>query len=262
MKKIISTITTITILSLFLPIIAFGQGDVWVNDENLLLDGTEIGEEINLEKFELYWSADTYVPFGYQGRPLPTQGSWVTVNAFLELSKGNPKSLKYSWFLDGIFQESKSGYGKDSFKFGIRKLTGSSHTVLVKAFNESRSFLEERSVTIPITSPEIVVYNKNSSPVKLPYLTSDKKFDVVSDKESSFLALPYFFSIKKIKDLEFEWILGEKKVKDSSLVANVFGLKIINKEVGGLLEETLKVVATNKLVSEQKVKKSINLNIY
>lgn len=247
------------LLLLLIPSDLWGQIDVLDN----MFENPESAEAgIDLKALELYWSADTYAPFGYQGRALPTQGSLITVNADLKIAGGDPRSLIYSWFLDEIFQEAKSGYSKDSFKFGIRRNAGASHTVLLKVFNESRSFYVEKSISIPIANPEIVVYYKNNSKVNLPYIASAKNFDVVSDQKISFLALPYFFNAKSIKDLEFTWTLGEKSVKESSLIANVFGLKIINKEKGGLLEENLKVIAANKLQLEQTIQKIIKLNIY
>lgn len=218
--------------------------DLWMLDDMFLEDAEE---EINLKTFEIYWSTDTYVPFGYQGRVLPTKGSLVTVEAYLDVIGGDPKNLKYSWFLDDIFQGSKSGYGQDDFQFYIRRFKNASHTVLLKVFNESRSFLVEKSITIPITDPELVIHGD---------------FDVIADKETSFLALPYFFNIKSLTDLEFEWTLGDKSVKESSLIANIFGLKIINKEVRGSLEETLKVIATNKRQADQRVQKIVKINIY
>lgn len=242
------------------PLIIWGQlDDLWMLDD-MFLENTEEG--INLKTLELFWSADSYVPFGYQGRALPTKGSLVTVGAYLDVSGGDPKNLRYSWFLDDIFQEAKSGYGQNSLKFGVRRFNGSSHTVLLKVFNESRSFLVEKSITIPITSPEIVVYNKNGSQINLPYTASMKTFKVISDKEASFLALPYFFNIESLTDLEFEWALGDKTVKDSSWLANIFGLKIINKKVEGSLAETFRVIVTNKEQSDQKIQKVIKINIY
>jgi len=205
---------------LFIPMALLAQiDDFWLLDEMFF---EEIEEEITLESLELFWSADTYVPFGYQGRALPTKGSLITVEADLKISTGNSENLKYSWFLDDIFQEAKSGYGQDSFKFYIRRLNRSSHRVLVKIFNEK----------------------------------------IISDKEFSFLALPYFFNINSLKDLEFKWSLGDKSVKESSLTANIFGLKIINKEVGGFLKETIKVLVTNKRQSDQRIEKLIKLNIF
>jgi len=245
---------------LFIPMALLAQiDDFWLLDEMFF---EEIEEEITLESLELFWSADTYVPFGYQGRALPTKGSLITVEADLKISTGNSENLKYSWFLDDIFQEAKSGYGQDSFKFYIRRLNRSSHRVLVKIFNESRSFFIEKSITIPITAPDLVIYQKNDQQINLPYLVSAESFEIISDKEFSFLALPYFFNINSLKDLEFKWSLGDKSVKESSLTANIFGLKIINKEVGGFLKETIKVLVTNKRQSDQRIEKLIKLNIF
>lgn len=259
MKKLFP-ILAISLLSLLIPLIIWGQLDIM---DDLLFENAENAEEnINLKTLDLYWSADSYVPFGYQGRALPTQGSWVTVSADLRISGGNPKNLKYSWFLDGIFQEAKSGYGKDDFEFAIRKGRNASYEILVKIFNESRTFYIEKSIEVPITNPDMVVYSKNSSQINLPYTASMKTFKVISNKETSFLALPYFFNVEYLGNLEFEWTLGDKTVKDSSQVANVFGLKIINKEAKGLLEETFKVIATNKKQTDQVIQKTIKINIY
>lgn len=219
-------------------------------------------QEINLESIDLYWSTDTYVPFGYEGRPLPTTESLITVETDLKISGASPKSLKYSWFLDDIFQEAKSGYGRDSFQFYTRRLKGASHAVLIKIFNESRSFYIEKSINVPITNPEIVVYPKTDSKIGLPYLASAENFDVFSDQENSFLALPYFFNIKSVKDLEFTWTVGDQSAKDSSFLANIFGFKIVNKQVEGSLEQDLNIIVTNKTQTNQSVRKTINLNIF
>ncbi len=254
-------ITFLIFLGLTIPLQMWGQiDDFWIMDE--MLDNTITEEEIYLKTLELYWSADTYAPFGYQGRTLPTKGSLVTVNACLEVTGGDPKNLKYSWFLDDIFQETKSGYGRDKFQFGIRRLNNASHAVRLKVFNEDRSFFAEELITIPIARPEVVVYNKTETQINLPYTTSAANFNLTTNKESSFLALPYFFSIKTLEDLEFDWTFADKTYKESSLTANVFGLKIINKEAKGAFEQTLKVVTTNKRYPEQRAQTTVELNIY
>lgn len=250
------------LLSLIIPFQTRAQIDILEMPDDTLFGNPNEEKGIELKSLELYWLTDAYTPFGYQGRTLPTKDSFVDVKADLKITGENPKNLKYSWFIDGNFQEAKSGYGKDSFHFGIRRQATMSHTVLLKVFNEDRSFSIEKSITVPITNPEVVIYAKNESQTILPYVSSAKSFRVISDKESSFLALPYFFNIKSLKDLEFNWILGEKSVKESSLTANVFGLKIVNKQTSGFLKETLEIIAINKLWTNQKAIKNINLDIY
>ncbi len=261
MRKIVFLITISFFL--FIPLVLWGQiGNIpLLDDEMLYQDPSDGQENINLNSIDLYWSTDSYVPFGYQGRALAVKGSSVVVEVDLKISGGDPENLKYSWFVDDVFQESKSGYGRDSFQFYVRRVNHASHTVLVKIFNESRSFFLERSITIPITAPELVVYQRNNSEVNLPYFASAKIFNIKSEKEFSFSALPYFFNIDAITDLEFKWSLGEKTVKESSLTANIFGLKIVNKEVGGTLKEKLKVRAINKQFDQQ-IEEIINVEIY
>lgn len=254
----LSTILIMSLLLLLLPSSLWG----WTMMDDLFFEDLE--PEIILQEgsLSLYWSADTYVPFGYQGKRLPTTGSKVSVSAELEILSGNPRSLKYSWFLDDIFQGSKSGYGRDSFQFWATRSKNTSHTILLKVFQENGTFTVEKSITIPITSPELVIYGKDSNQINLPYAASIKDSDVIANKESSFSALPYFFNIKDLKNLEFDWAFADETYKESSLTANVFGLKIINKETEGLLEQTLKVVATNRRQPDQKVLKTVKLNIY
>lgn len=254
----LSIILVTSLLLLLLPSSLWGWGVM----DDLFFEDFE--PEIILKKgsLSLYWSADTYVPFGYQGRKLPTKGSKITVNAQLEILSGNPKNLKHSWFLDDVFQSTKSGYGRDSFQFWVRKYGGNPHTVSLKVFNESRSFMVEKSVTIPLAKPNLIIYAEEGGPINLPYTSSTKNLDVIADKESSFSALPYFFNIKALEDLEFSWTFADKTYGESSLTANVFGLKIINKEVRGLLEQTLKVVATNRRQLDQEARETVNLDIY
>ncbi len=261
MRKI-AFITTIFFF-LSVPLALWSQlGSVPLIEETIYQDPSDSEENITLNSVDLYWSADSYVPFGYQGRALPVKGSSIIVEVDLDITGGNSQNLKYSWFLDDVFQEAKSGYGQDRLQFYIRRGNHASHDVLVKIFNESRSFYLERSMSIPVTAPELVIYKRDNSEVNLPYFASAKSFKVQSEKEFSFSAIPYFFNINSVRDLEFEWSLGEKSVEESSLTANIFGLKIVNKEVEGTLKEKLKVSATNKQERDQRIQKVINIEIY
>lgn len=250
----------ISLLFLSVPILSLGEFyDDWMTDD-LLFENAE--QEISLKSFELFWSVNTYTPFGYQGKKLPTKGSIVTVNADLKIFGEDPKNLKYSWFLDDIFQESKSGYAQDTFKFGIRRSNGASHIVLLKIFDEERSFVIEKSITIPVSKPEIVICRKDNNPINPYYSASAKEFSVISDQESSFLAFPYFFNVTNLEDLEFSWTFANETTKESSFTANVFGLKIINKKAKGSLEENLKITVMNKSQIEQRAQRTVILNIY
>jgi len=206
-------------LILSFPINTLGQFDnFWLIENEYQMDqtGTEEGEEIGnviiLQNIDLYWSTNTYAPLNYQGRKLPTKGSWVSVFADLKISGENPINLKYSWFLDGIFQENKSGYGKDSLDFMARRANGLSHNVLLKIFNDSRSFVIERSISIPIVSPGVVLHQLYRG----SYFSNhtNEKYYIPNNETISFIVLPYFFDVKKITDLNFKWTVpGQEPIK-------------------------------------------------
>jgi hypothetical protein len=258
--KVFSILITALLFSLS-PLFSFGQVDNFFIMEEMLLESPS-SKEINLIDFDLYWSADTYVPFGYQGRALPAKEGWVDISSYLKISGENPKNLKYSWFLDDVFQEYKSGYGRTNFRFGVRRNKGNSHTVLLKVFNENRSFLINKSITIPITDPDVVIYSALNNHVSLPYTISSKDSIIFTHKVNSFLALPYFFSISTMEDLEFNWDFANKTIKESSLTANLFGIEITNKTVTELLKQALGVFVKNEKESNQRAEEIININIY
>src|SRR4030042_3470899 len=64
----------------------------------------------------LTWSANTYVPPGYQGRALPARGSAVEIAATVESSGTKPELLSYQWIVNGLIQETGSGIGKQDRK--------------------------------------------------------------------------------------------------------------------------------------------------
>jgi len=176
-----------------------------------------------LKNAEIIWSADTYVPYDYPGRALPSVDAFVDVYLMIELSSGNPANLQYSWFLDNVIDENQSGYGRRDFRFGIRRYANESHVVMVKIFDDSGSFYFEKSIIIPIVSPEVLIYPSVKNPV---FSEQAKKAIVVrADKKSYFVAKPFFFSIKKPTDLNYQWsITGQEPIIATGLNANVLGL--------------------------------------
>jgi hypothetical protein len=125
---------------------------------NELLSGEQAtSSNVSIKKFDLSWSADTYVPLEYEGRALPVRGGKVFVNADISLSDGDARNLKYSWFLENIFQQNKSGYGKNSFYFYAQQRPGGYHTIRVQIFNEDRTIFQEKTIEIPITKSEVVL---------------------------------------------------------------------------------------------------------
>src|SRR4030042_2316781 len=131
MKKLL---IIFSILILF-PLGAAAQTETEFNLENLFL-GEQTAPIVVIRDFDLIWSVDTYAPYNYEGRNLPSRGSEIKIEAIVNILSGNPYSLKYSWFLEGVFQKNKSGYGKDTFSFSAVQRANSFHTVRLLIFND------------------------------------------------------------------------------------------------------------------------------
>lgn len=258
MKKLrLQIIVFIFLLSI--PFITWAQFEFDVDD--FLIDFFDDSSNVFIDNAELIWSADTYAPYQYQGRKLPSPGSKVTVEALAEISGGSAYDLKYSWFMENIFQRTKSGYGKTSFSFTIGKGSDDFHTIRVQIFNEDRSVFVEKSIKIPIVSPELVVYSISGN----SYF-SDQASDlapILAGKKASFIAKPYFFSIEKLTDLSFEWqFTGQDPIISSAYDANILDLTISGKDSEETLEKSLWVSVNNKLQPRQKTSQIINLRIF
>lgn len=257
MAKIKIFIISILIFSL-LPLVSFAQFDFF---DDFITDYFDDDFDIVINSVELLWSTNTYTPYNYQGRKLPSPGSEITIEAIVNTSNGNPIDLKYSWFLDNVFQRSKSDYGKTTFSFNAIKTPGASHVVKVQIFNEDRSAFREKSIEVPIISPELVVYSSDGS----TYFSDQASglVFVTTDKQSSFIGKPYFFSIKKITDLIFEWQFADQEpIISSAYDANVLDLTISEKEDEEILERNLWISVNNKIKPQQKAFQTIKINIY
>jgi len=259
-KKICFIIISVLIL---LPLTGIAE-EIDVNSIlNELISGeqTSAVPNITVGNFDLVWSVDTYTPFDYIGRKLPVMGSKVTVDAIVKVSGGSVKSLKYSWFLEDIFQQNKSGYGKTSFYFYVQQRSRAYHTVRLQVFNEDRTVFEEKSIQIPITEPELVVYPSNGNSYFLNQ--ASKVSAVVSNQKFSFIAKPYFFSINKLTDLIFEWnVAGQNPIISSNYNASILDLNVTGKNNNQASEQNLWVSVKNSQTEEQNAFKSIKINIY
>jgi len=247
------------------PVIALAQidpGDFNI-DLNELLNLETLDPNLNLKinNIELIWNNDSYVPPLYQGRALPSIGSKVLIDAIVNVSGGDPLNLKYSWFIDDIFQKNKSGYGKNSFYFYASQRPGNSQAIKVQIFNDDRTIFEERSIQVPITDPEVIFYSSNGNSHFSNQASTIST--VLAGKKFSFIAKPYFFSIKKLTDLVFEWTLsGTNPIISSDYDASIFNLTISDKNANGTTESNLWVNVKNSLDERQKANGSMKINIY
>jgi len=235
-------ITPIIILFLF-PLITYAQLELDFYD--LFFESIEQTSNLSIDSYELIWSTDTYTPYNYQGRALPSQGSKVFVQAITNISQGSASDFKYSWFLDDVFQNSKSGYGKENFDFYTTRRSGTYHTIKLQIFNENRTIFEEKSIEIPLAEPEITIISS---------------LDL--NKNYTFNVRPYFFSIEKLTDLIFEWnIPGQEPIISSEYNASILNLNIQNKETSEIIQKDFLINVKNKKIPYQNASQIIKVNL-
>ena len=132
-------------------------------------------------EFILTWKAANYAPSGYQGRVFPT--SDTKVDAALELIDGgklaNLSGAEIRWYVNNNLQ--KSGAGLKTFTFNADGTRGDQ--TLRVSINDYRGLTLEKTITIPLASPELVI---DGGP-------------------NAFRALPYFFNFGDVRKANFTW---------------------------------------------------------
>jgi len=191
----------------------------------------------------LTWSTNTHTPPNYLGKALPTRGSIVEVVAVISAQKIDSQKLIYNWFLDDNFQNVRSGEGKQVFKFNIGERASQKRTIKVIIKNKEGGVIGRSSyLTLTSQEPEIVL--KTSAPL-LNYSKFSLKYQVESDRKIIFTAQPYFFNINNADDLDYQWVLGDKKaIQTDKQNLNNFTLWI--DKIKTSFEQNLTIRAENK----------------
>lgn len=191
----------------------------------------------------LTWSTDTYTPPGYLGKALPARGSIVEVVAVISAQKFSAQNLIYNWFLDDDFQKDRSGEGMQVFKFNIGERASQKRTIKVIIKDREGNMIEQSSyLTLAPQEPEIVLKTKAAL---LDYSKFALKYQVESDRETMFIAQLYFFNINSATDLDYQWILGDKKaIQTDKQNLNIFTLWI--DKIQTSFEQNLTVGVENK----------------
>lgn len=107
-------------------------------------------------RIDLLVEPNTETPPFYQGRPLPTSGSTVTVTALVFKGQTSLSNLSYLWKINGKTQNGGAVYGENNTSFVP---SFESQTVVeVQVQNSGGKTIAARSMAIPISKPEIHFY--------------------------------------------------------------------------------------------------------
>jgi hypothetical protein len=207
----------------------------------------------------LTWSANSYVTLNYPGKALPIKGSLIEVVAVLESTSINPQNLNYYWYLDKHLQREKSGTGKQVFKFEATKGGGQIHQVKVWVKDQEGTLFLQKTISIKIVSPQIILYQTNQITPIFPNQATQTA-QVQSGEKINFTALPYFFNIKDTDELNYQWNFGtEKPTSINSKNPNIFALKI--GQVAKTITQHLRLWVENKNNPSQRTETQVKITI-
>lgn len=209
--------------------------------------------------FVLDWTAYTYTPPGYQGKPLPTTGSLIKVTAMpTQKLSANPALFKYNWFLDEKIVSASSGIGKTEFTFRAQKSAGGIHAARVRISDEKGIFIVQKVVPIRLASPEIGIYRQINGSLMFNQFNASQT--LAAGQEIALAALPFFFNISELNELNFRWQFGDQIFEGNAQKnPNQFVLRIgkITKDI----KDVLNVRTAKKETSGETASQQINLLI-
>ncbi|OGZ34045.1 MAG: hypothetical protein A3I88_01900 [Candidatus Portnoybacteria bacterium RIFCSPLOWO2_12_FULL_39_9] len=193
----------------------------------------------------LTWSTNSYIPFNYPGKALPTKGSLIEAATTIESKTVNPEALYYYWYLDDNLQRNKSGPGKLTFEFFAAEEAGQSHRVKLWLKSQDNGSILEKTIEIKIVAPQVYI--------KGPAF-------ITAEQEKQFIALPYFFNIKNINELRYNWSIDEKEAREAELQnPNILTLKI--GQVAKTITKNLKLLTENKNSPQQKTETRLKITL-
>ncbi|MBU1102635.1 hypothetical protein KJ853_03205 [Patescibacteria group bacterium] len=247
-----SKISILLIIILFAgAIFMVGNLSAWAQIANLA------GDTPKTSDFILSWSSDSYVPLGYEGKALPTQNSGIKVVAVpIKKLAADPTKLYYRWLIDNEIAGWANGQGKSTLKFPATKWPGDKHSIELQVLDGKETLLARAFTLIVIVDPELLVKQENEDYA----LTED--LAVGTGKEIKLTAVPLFFHIKKMAEIDWQWILSGQKLSGSDeKEINSLTIKIPQGKLDKPLQKNLQISAANKTDQYQQVSAELNIKI-
>ncbi len=175
-----------------------------------ILEQNQSGQRVD---FFTDWSARTFTPANYQGKPLPTFNSIISLNA-TPVGAANKKIIEsnytFNWIIDGATALKATG---SLAEFYAGEGAGSEHRIQLRIFDKNKDLINEYHFSIPISKPDITLYKKTGGTLE----SVTGMIIVNPGSELNIVAEPFFFNnITSESDLTYLWELnGEIIRKDS-----------------------------------------------
>jgi hypothetical protein len=171
---------------------------------------------VTVSDIDLTWNSNNEAPVGYSAKIFPTQDSVVSISAFSSIYNPGTKTLLgsngliYNWYVNDKFSVNLSGLGKQDFGFIIGDPAGGNTSIQLDVKNESGVIALTKSITIPISRPQILVYLADSK-TSIPIGAAIKNIVINTAKLLNFTAQSYFFNTPN-NQLKLNWIINNQIV--------------------------------------------------
>lgn len=171
---------------------------------------------VNPASVDLVWEGNTYVPSLYQGRPLPTGSSSITLLATPDIIQNGARvsanDLVYYWYVNDAQAPKKTGYGGNSFTLTTPQFENE-FTVSVVVETRDGGVRARNQVSIKPVRPDIVIYQD----APLLGIRFDKVISSMyrmQNGEVTFTIFPYF--ITNTNDPLFAWFVNNLPADEGS----------------------------------------------
>lgn len=192
----------------------------------------------------LSWSANTYVPLDYPGRPLPSRGSEVEIAVQLHDPSRNPQNLSFDWLVNDQLQKDASGPGKNTFRFVLGENISKIYAIKAKIANPAdQSTFETNPVALRAREPEVIIQTPATR--------------ISSNQSAKIIAQPFFFDIAGLDRLNYEWVFNNQLPSSSDNEPNALLLEA--RAITKMTKQLLKVFAENKDKKIQRGRNQIEL---
>jgi hypothetical protein len=256
-------LATIFFLSFSFFIFSFSFSSAQIDLPSSLLMGqqqTAPTIKISTNDLVLVWSANTYVPPGYQGKALPTYDSMVKVSA-MPISKAgtNLDGVIYNWYLDDSQGATASGEKAKDFLFKTNAATGTFHSVALKIMDSSSNVLLALTVYVPVVSPTVAL-NIEDTKTADALSSAAEPASIPPGGNAAFIATPYFFNISNPLSLNYQWTFDNDTINKTE-EKNKFSVKIADGDLTEAFTKTLSVLAVNPFNEIERAVGNIEITI-
>mgnify|MGYP005840730657 CR=1 FL=1 len=207
-----------------------------------------LGQKENSE-VDLIWSAKTYVPNNYTGKPLASAGSQVEVIAEVNNKTGYQSDLFFDWRINDQSRSDLSGIGKNTVEFTMNQ---SNVKIKIQVLKDDQVIGTDQT-SIQLVKPEVLLYAKRN-----PFKTQSS-FNFQANQKASLRVIPFFFKTRHLQFMQYQWALDSEIISQKDSKKNPH---ILNLEIGQLkevIEKTLSITIEKDSQKEQ-LKTSIRLS--